>query len=162
LGRHDEALEAYKRATEVDPENARAWSGVGDTLEKLGRHEEALEAYKRATEVDPENAWAWGGVGDTLEKLGRHDEALDFYARAIRKQWRRTRAPSTSTPRTSSPGEGKPTRSKHSDVRRRRGRLASRLTISSAISRPHRAWASRTPAVARASVDGNHPARTPR
>ena len=48
----EEALEAYTRATELDPENADAWYKRGLALGNLERDEEALQASTRATELD--------------------------------------------------------------------------------------------------------------
>ena len=42
LGRHDEALEDYTRALEMQPKNSTAYHNRGNTLEKMGRLEEAM------------------------------------------------------------------------------------------------------------------------
>ena len=38
LGRHEEALEAFTLAAELDPTNANAWISKGVALFRLGRH----------------------------------------------------------------------------------------------------------------------------
>lgn len=47
-GEPEEALEMFKRATELDPENADAWCGRGKASYDLGRLENADRAFKRA------------------------------------------------------------------------------------------------------------------
>jgi superkiller protein 3 len=42
------ALEAFRKATDLDPANADAWSRRGETLARLGRFEEALDALDEA------------------------------------------------------------------------------------------------------------------
>jgi Flp pilus assembly protein TadD len=48
LDRLGEALEAYHRAAELEPENWRAFKGVGIVLDRMGRPLEAAEFYRRA------------------------------------------------------------------------------------------------------------------
>src|SRR3712207_8456230 len=48
LRRHDEALEAYDQALELEPHRAVTWLLKGDSLAELGRHHVALEAYDQA------------------------------------------------------------------------------------------------------------------
>ncbi|MCA8881962.1 MAG: tetratricopeptide repeat protein [Rhodobacteraceae bacterium] len=83
LGRNDEAVEKYRRATEIDPEYAYAWYGWGYSLTKLGRYDEAIPAFERASALDPGygapvNAWAY-----VLSKLGRHADALPKFEEAL-------------------------------------------------------------------------------
>ena len=47
IGLNEEALEAYERAIELDPDCAEAWCNKSSALAKLGRNEEALEAALR-------------------------------------------------------------------------------------------------------------------
>jgi len=82
LGRHEEAIAKYRRATELDPEDASPWYNWGTGLGDLGRHEEAIAKYRRATELDPEDASLWYNWGNSLGGLGRHEEAIAKYRRA--------------------------------------------------------------------------------
>jgi len=82
-GRSEEALEAYEKAIEINPQNTDAWFNKGNTLGELGRFEEALEAYEKAIEINPQNTDAWNNKGNTLDDLGRSEEALEAYENAI-------------------------------------------------------------------------------
>lgn len=75
LGRFDEALEAYDRAIELQPDYAWAWARKGRTMRLLERYDDALNCYNQALEIQPRYAWAWNGKGIILERLGRLDEA---------------------------------------------------------------------------------------
>ncbi|MFC2011271.1 tetratricopeptide repeat protein [Chloroflexota bacterium] len=81
--KYEEALKAYNKAIELDPQYVLAWNNKGNTLGELGRHEEALEAYNKAIEIDPKDALAWNNRGVTLYKLEKYQEALEAYNKAI-------------------------------------------------------------------------------
>ncbi len=49
------ALEAFRRATELDPNDLRPWLELGVTLESVGRAGEAADAFTRAAAVEPNN-----------------------------------------------------------------------------------------------------------
>ncbi len=58
-GRYDEALAAFRRATELGPKLDRAWYGMGLVLIRLQRYEEAVQALKRNTELQPMSPYGW-------------------------------------------------------------------------------------------------------
>jgi len=78
-GRDKEALEAYRRAVELAPEQAGSWIKLGVAQHRLGQLEESLESNRRAiklakSEVHVEAASL--GMAIALTELGRPDEAL--------------------------------------------------------------------------------------
>jgi hypothetical protein len=85
--RRDDALTAFRRATEADPENAAAWSGGGLALLGGGRAEEALPWLERAIELEPRRLepWAWKAIA--LSTLGREPEAAEALSRGRRNAW---------------------------------------------------------------------------
>jgi len=82
-GKYEEALEAYDKVLEVDPNNAKEWYNKGYCLSELGRYEEALEAYDKSLELDPKLKIAWDNKGGILSYLNRYDEAIDAYNKAL-------------------------------------------------------------------------------
>lgn len=48
-GRHEEAIQAYDMAIELDPLNPDAWQSKGYALNKLGRNREANDCFWKAT-----------------------------------------------------------------------------------------------------------------
>jgi tetratricopeptide (TPR) repeat protein len=85
---YEEALAAFNRAIELDPEDTWAIAQRGDTHLVLERYEEALDdfsrAIERAIELDLDYGWAIAGLrGDTYRRLKRYDEALADFNRAI-------------------------------------------------------------------------------
>lgn len=52
-GNYEEALEAFNKAIQLDPQFANAWYRKGLVLNNLGRKEEGKEALNKAYELDP-------------------------------------------------------------------------------------------------------------
>jgi tetratricopeptide (TPR) repeat protein len=70
LGRLPEGIAAFRKATELDPLNGRAWATLGALFVCSGQLEKAREALGRSLEVNPEQAGAgvWLGILFLLEK----------------------------------------------------------------------------------------------
>jgi len=79
-----EALECFKKITELKPGDAGAWYNLGVSLAELNRQEEALACLKKSTDIQPSFAAAWNNQGIILAKINRHEEALKFYDKAIK------------------------------------------------------------------------------
>jgi DNA-binding winged helix-turn-helix (wHTH) protein/TolB-like protein/Flp pilus assembly protein TadD len=71
----------FRRALELNPNSADAYSEYAFLLSNLGRHEEALAAIRRALELDPLNVRTNARYGQFLNHAGRTDEALVILAR---------------------------------------------------------------------------------
>ncbi len=56
LNKSDEALKAYDKAIEINPQNTDAWNNKGDTLSKQNKYDEAKKAYDKAIEIDSQNS----------------------------------------------------------------------------------------------------------
>jgi len=53
LGRHAEAVSAYRKAVEGAPQHGGTWTGLAISLEAIGRYTEASQAYQRALGAGP-------------------------------------------------------------------------------------------------------------
>jgi len=84
LSRHNDAIEAYRQALRIDPENAFAWYNLGTACSKLGRHNDAIEAYRQALRIGPEHALAWFNLGTAYNALGRPNDAIEVLRQALR------------------------------------------------------------------------------
>ena len=59
IGELEEAVNCYRKATEMAPDYFDAWHALSMAFLKLQRFPEAIEAGKKATEIDPNNQFGW-------------------------------------------------------------------------------------------------------
>src|SRR4028119_1412460 len=82
-GRFDEAVAAYKKAIELNPNFSWSYHSLGDVLLKLEKWEEAVAAYKKAVGLNPDFSWSYHSLGDVLLKLEKWEEAVAAYKKAV-------------------------------------------------------------------------------
>ena len=78
-GDNEDALIAYDKALEVDPNHVSAWNNKGIILSRLEKFEEAIECYDKAIEIEPQYANAWYNKANALRNFGQSlvDKAND-------------------------------------------------------------------------------------
>ena len=81
LGRYEEALDAYNKALEINPQYAKAWYNKGDALYVLNRYEETLEAYEKAVKLDPldQDDEVRSNISYALKMTGRDRESMEAF-----------------------------------------------------------------------------------
>jgi Flp pilus assembly protein TadD len=84
LGRHQEAIEAYREALRLRPETANAWNNLGITYGELGRYREAIEALREALQLRPDDAGYWNNLSNAYGYLGRYREAIEACQEALK------------------------------------------------------------------------------
>lgn len=77
------ALGYYKRALELDPENADACNNLGVALRTLDRFAEAEVALRQAIRLRPASAGAYVNLGLVLRSLGKIDAAVAAFCKSI-------------------------------------------------------------------------------
>ena len=58
LNQFNEAIKAYDKAIEINPQNSDAWNYKGLALGKLNNHEDAMKAYDKASEIAQQKSTA--------------------------------------------------------------------------------------------------------
>ena len=87
-----EAIDAYRRAIELNPQNEAAWTDLGNASLSAGDIEQALNAYEKALSLDKQSRFAWNGLGDVHRRKGETESAIAAYRNAIRlapRDWNR-------------------------------------------------------------------------
>lgn len=81
--RYDDAITAYDRAIQLDPDQYDAWFGRASTLVVQQDYDDALAAYEQAIALNSQAAEAWSGKGNVLRKLQQLDTALTALQQAV-------------------------------------------------------------------------------
>jgi Flp pilus assembly protein TadD len=80
-GKLQEAASSMRKAAELVPSSANAWSNLGGVLQMSGDFDGALEAYERSLQLEPSKE-GYSNFGTTLFYLGRYAEAVENFERA--------------------------------------------------------------------------------
>ena len=80
---YGEAVEAYQKALEVDPQYADAHCNLGSVYFNQNRREPARESFARALEIEPGHVEANLNLGAVFEEEGRDEAALRHYRAAL-------------------------------------------------------------------------------
>lgn len=79
-----EAVEAYKKAVELNPCAAGALVNLGTIHYHLHKFEDAANYYRKAAEVDPRYPLAHFNLGNLCDEQGLYDQALGHYEAALK------------------------------------------------------------------------------
>ena len=79
-----EAIEAYKKAVELNPSAAGALVNLGTIHYHLHKFKDATDYYQRAIEVDARYALAHFNLGNLCDEQGQLDQALEHYGTALK------------------------------------------------------------------------------
>jgi tetratricopeptide (TPR) repeat protein len=79
-----EALAAYIRSVEMEPDRSIWHYYLGTLYERTGQRDRALAEYERAVHLQPEIPGFHAALGDFYRQAGRADEAILEYRQAIR------------------------------------------------------------------------------
>jgi len=80
--RWSQALTAYAECVTLDPNNPKAWNGIGWILYKLKDMNKALINLGRALKADPKYTNAYINIGLVNRDLKKYDEALEAFEKA--------------------------------------------------------------------------------
>jgi tetratricopeptide (TPR) repeat protein len=85
-GEYENAIRWYRRALDINPNNAAVHVNWGTSLLSLGKAEEAKTRFVRAIELNPGLPEAHCGLGMVLRQQNRSSEAADAYREALRRK----------------------------------------------------------------------------
>lgn len=81
---HDQALKCFKRATQLNPKLAYAFTLQGHEHVSNEEYEKALVSYRCAVAADARHYNAWYGLGKVFEKMGKYDIAEKHFRTATK------------------------------------------------------------------------------
>lgn len=76
---HEQALQCFKRATQLNPKFAYAYTLQGHEHVLNEEYDKAMTAYRQALSADRRHYNAYYGIGKVYEKLGNYDKAHSHY-----------------------------------------------------------------------------------
>lgn len=82
-GKVEEAIEQYKRAAKLNPEDEDIYYNLGLAFARVGNLAEAKQAYNEALKIYPDYVEALNNLGNLLVKEGSYDEAVQQLSRAV-------------------------------------------------------------------------------
>jgi tetratricopeptide (TPR) repeat protein len=81
-GKLNEAIEILQKATEIDSDNAQAWSLLGGIYNETNS-EKAIPCYEKGLTLNGRYYLAYRGLGNYYLKKNNHSLAEEYYSRAI-------------------------------------------------------------------------------
>lgn len=76
---HDQAIAAFKRATQLDNSFAYAWTLMGHEYIANEEFDAALACFRKSVSVDRRSYNGWYGLGRSLERMGKLEDAERHY-----------------------------------------------------------------------------------
>ncbi len=84
LKRMADAMAAYKRALEIQPDNEQALSALAEIYREQGRADAAIEGYRAVLRVDPRSPQIWFQLATLYLDLGRSRESEATFQEALK------------------------------------------------------------------------------
>jgi tetratricopeptide (TPR) repeat protein len=81
---HAAAVESYRRAISLSPEDEGSWLSLGHSQSALGQTERAIQTYRQVLRYRPESAQAYLALADLYIRQGKPDLAIPNYRESVR------------------------------------------------------------------------------
>ncbi len=82
-GKLSESIEAYKKALEINPNDAIIWYEKGKLQQRLAQYNEALASYSMAVQIKPKFSQALARQAEMLNELKNYQQALESSDKAF-------------------------------------------------------------------------------
>jgi len=83
LNKIDEATNAFRKVTQLNPNYADGYSNLGVALGDQDQLDEAIRAYEKAINLQPNFHEAHNNMGTVLRRKGQLEQAINSYKKAI-------------------------------------------------------------------------------
>jgi tetratricopeptide (TPR) repeat protein len=77
----DEAIGAFKKASELSPDYSLPHTNLGSLYATIGRVEKAIKEFKQAVTLNDHDALAWFNLYNCYKEVGRTEDGNDAYRR---------------------------------------------------------------------------------
>jgi type IV pilus assembly protein PilF len=83
-GKYEIALSEFNEATQIDPNYAPAYNGLGLVYAALGEDAKADDGYKKAIQLQPRSSESHNNYGSFLCSRKRYDESIKHFLEAVK------------------------------------------------------------------------------
>jgi len=83
LGKYDLAVDEYRTAVELKPDELKYYMAMADDLDRLGMYEEEVSVLRNVLILDKNNPHAEAMLGTSYAKLGQYMNALEEFKSAL-------------------------------------------------------------------------------
>ena len=77
------AIEAYKRATVINPAFSQPYNQLGYAYRFIGKYADAEQAFKKYIEIIPDDPNPYDSYAELLMKMGRFEDSIKNYDKAL-------------------------------------------------------------------------------
>ena len=77
MGQLKEAVESYKHAILIEPDNFEIWFNLAETFLEIGSWLDAINAFDHCTRIKPDDAGSYYGKAKIYFIISRTQEAID-------------------------------------------------------------------------------------
>lgn len=81
--KYDKDISEFNKAIQRNPNDNRAYAGLGLIYAGMGKYDEAIKDYNRAIEIDPKYFWGYFDRGIANKYKGNFDQAIVDFTKAI-------------------------------------------------------------------------------
>jgi tetratricopeptide (TPR) repeat protein len=81
----DKAIDAYKKAIEMNPDYGQPYGNLGFIYHRLGKNDDAILLYKKSIDLldtQEDKTISWNRLGDAYRRLGDYKNALAAYQKS--------------------------------------------------------------------------------
>jgi tetratricopeptide (TPR) repeat protein len=83
-GRHQKAIDLYKKALNVNPGSSQAWYKLGRTYIELKDYQKAIDCYRQVLEIDPGSIIVLNDLGWAYEVIGDYQKSIEYFKRYLK------------------------------------------------------------------------------
>ena len=82
-GEYDKAIEIFKKAVELNPDDDESWRWLGNSYSRNGQIEEAIKYYLKAAELNPDDSRNWFNLGILYSNNEQYKEAINSFLKVV-------------------------------------------------------------------------------
>lgn len=82
-GEYDKAIEIFKKAVELNPNDDDSWRWLGNSYNRNGQIEEAIKYYLKAAELNPDDSRNWFNLGISYSNNEQYKEAINSFLKVV-------------------------------------------------------------------------------